>query len=250
MRTAIVSDIHANIEALEACLREADKHKVERVCCLGDVVGYNASPNETADKIRAVSKVTIQGNHDYVAAGLCDPQDLDFNAAADSAIRWTKSVLREDNRAWLEKLPEFSPLDESTLLVHGSPRNQNEYILTPWDLDVNVRFVREQHPKVRMIFFGHTHYPALINAEGPTAGPGAERQGDTFLLKPGSLYFVNPGSVGQPRDGRPLSSFAIFDDAVPSVTFLRVAYDVEVAAKKNMAANIHPFLTERLRLGI
>lgn len=250
MRTAIVSDIHANIEALDAVLKEAERLKVDNVCCLGDVVGYNASPNETADRIRAISKVTIQGNHDYVAAGLCDPQDLDFNQAADSAIRWTKSVLREENRQWLEKLPEFAPLNDAVLLVHGSPRNQNEYILTPWDLDVNVRFVREQHPKVRMIFFGHTHYPALINAEGPSNGPGAERQGDTFLLKAGNLYFVNPGSVGQPRDGRPLSSFAVYDDAVPSVTFLRVNYDVEAAAKKNMAANIHPFLTERLRLGI
>src|SRR5271155_3175605 len=92
VRTAIVSDIHANIEALDACLREAERNKVDRVCCLGDVVGYNASPNEPADKTRSVSKVTTQGNHDYVAAGLCDPQDLDFNAAADSAIRWTKSV--------------------------------------------------------------------------------------------------------------------------------------------------------------
>ena len=121
MRTAIVSDIHANIEALDACLREADRHTVDRICCLGDVVGYNASPNETADKIRSISKVTIQGNHDYVAAGLCDPADLDFNAAADSAIRWTKSVLREDNRAWLEKLPEFSPLDETTLFASQPP---------------------------------------------------------------------------------------------------------------------------------
>ena len=249
MKTAIISDLHANIEALEAVLREADRAKVERVCCLGDVVGYNASPNETADRVRNLCKITIQGNHDYVAAGLCDPQDLDFNAAADSAIRWTKSVLREDNRAWLEKLPEFAPLDASCLLVHGSPRNQNEYILTPWDLDVNVKFVREQHPDVRMIFFGHTHYPALIDAEG-AAGGGPNRVGDTFHLKAGHLYFVNPGSVGQPRDGRPWSSFAIYDDALPAVTFYRVPYDVESAAKKNEMANIHPFLTERLRLGI
>ncbi len=249
MRTAIISDIHANIEALEACLREAEKFKADRICCLGDVVGYNASPNETADTVRKVCVQVIQGNHDYVAAGLCDAADLDFNAAADSAIRWTKGVLREDNRAWLEKLPEFAPLDATCLLVHGSPRNQNEYILTPWDLDVNVRFVKENHQKVRMIFFGHTHYPALIDAEGASGG-ATKRVGDTFELDPEHLYFVNPGSVGQPRDGRPWSSFAIYDDAAPSVTFFRVPYDVEAAAKKNEAANIHPFLTERLRLGI
>lgn len=248
MRTAIVSDVHANIEALEACLREADKSKVDRVACLGDVVGYNASPNETAEKIRKISVLTIQGNHDFVAAGLADPADLDFNAAADSAIRWTKSVLSEENRSWLEKLPESSPLDGNVLLVHGSPRNQNEYILTPFDLEMNVRYVRESHPDVKTIFFGHTHYPALINADGP--GSAAERHGDTFQLKKGALYFINPGSVGQPRDGRPLSSFVIFDDASHTVTFLRVAYDVDAAAKKNEAANIHPFLTERLRLGI
>lgn len=249
MKTAIISDIHANLEALEAVLREAEKAKVDRVACLGDVVGYNASPNETADLVRKISVVTIQGNHDYVAAGLCDAADLDFNAAADSAIRWTKTVLREELRFWLEKLPEFAPLDPSVLLVHGSPRNQNEYILTPWDLDVNVKFVKEQHPQVRMIFFGHTHYPALIDAQGPAGGP-TKRVGDTFELKEGHLYFVNPGSVGQPRDGRPWSSFAIFDDSARSVTFYRVPYDVEAAAKKNEAANIHPFLTERLRLGI
>ena len=248
MKTAIVSDVHANIEALEACLREAERQKVDRVCCLGDVVGYNASPNETAELIQKVSVKTIQGNHDFVAAGLADPADLDFNAAADSAIRWTKSVLKEENRFWLEKLPESTNLDPSVLLVHGSPRNQNEYILTPFDLEMNVRHVRETFPAVRMIFFGHTHYPALINADGPAAA--AERKGDTFHLKNGHLYFVNPGSVGQPRDGRPLSSFAIFDDAAPSVTFLRVQYDVDAAARKNEAANIHPFLTERLRLGI
>lgn len=248
MRTAIVSDVHANIEALEACLREADKSKIDRVACLGDVVGYNASPNETAETIRKISVMTIQGNHDFVAAGLADPADLDFNAAADSAIRWTKSVLHEENRAWLEKLPESSPLDKAVLLVHGSPRNQNEYILTPFDLEMNVRYVRESYDEVKTVFFGHTHYPALINADGPASA--AERRGDTFQLKPGALYFINPGSVGQPRDGRPLSSFAIFDDAAHTVTFLRVAYDVDAAARKNEAANIHPFLTERLRLGI
>ena len=249
MRTAILSDLHANIEALDACLREADRARVDRVCCLGDVVGYNASPNETADAIRKVSVLTIQGNHDFVAAGLCDAADLHFNAAADSAIRWTKTVLREDNRLWLEKLPMVAPLDAQCLLVHGSPRDQNEYILTPWDLDVNVKFARKTYPQARMIFFGHTHYPALIDSEGKSDGP-AKRVGDTFHLHADHLYFVNPGSVGQPRDGRPLSSFAIFDDQGPTVTFCRVAYDVETAVRKNEAAKIHPFLSERLRLGI
>ncbi len=247
MRTAVLSDIHANQEALEACLREAERQKVDRICCLGDVVGYNASPNETAARIRAASALTIQGNHDFVAAGLADPADLDFNAAADSAIRWTRGVLTEENRAWLEKLPQSAPLDERTLLVHGSPRDQNEYILTPFDLDVNVRHVRESNPAIRLVFFGHTHYPALISADGPA---GVEREGDTFRLKDGHLFLVNPGSVGQPRDGRPLSSFVIFDDAESTAVFLRVVYDIDGAVRKNEAAKIHPFLTERLKLGI
>lgn len=247
MRLAVISDIHANFEALDACLHKAEELGVDAFACLGDVVGYNASPNECCDRVRELEAPTIQGNHDNVACGLADPIEVGFNPAAESAIRWTSSVLTTENREWLRSLPDNHIYSDRVYLCHGSPRDQNEYILTPLDLLENAAMVLEDRSTIRVVFFGHTHLPALINVAEPLNG---EPESDKVQLTDDTLWFVNPGSVGQPRDGRPESAFAVYDDQDNTIEFVRVPYDIDAVTKKNDRARIDPFLSERLRLGI
>lgn len=247
MRLGVLSDIHSNIHALEACIARGQELGVDEWVCLGDVVGYNARPNECIDAVRELGAPTIQGNHDNVAAGLTDPNEVGFNPAAEEAIRWTAENLTDENRKWLVELPHSLAFNERVFLCHGSPRDQNEYILTPLDLLENAQHVLEVEPRSRVVFFGHTHLPALVNVASPLNG---DPEGERVQLEDETLYFVNPGSVGQPRDGRPESAFAIYDDGSNAIDFVRVAYDIEAVGRENEAAQIDPFLTERLRLGI
>lgn len=247
MRLGVLSDIHANVHALDACLDKGRELEVDEWVCLGDVVGYNAKPNECIDKLRELEIPTIQGNHDNVAAGLTDPIEAGFNPAAEEAIQWTSETLTPDNRDWLAELPHALAFSQRVFLCHGSPRDQNEYILTPLDLLENAQFVLEEHPGSRVVFFGHTHLPALVNVASPLTG---DPESETVQLEHETLYFVNPGSVGQPRDGHPESAFAVYDEAAHRVEFVRVEYDIDAVATENAAAQIDPFLSERLRLGI
>lgn len=247
MRTAILTDIHSNLEALNACIEHAQQAHVDGFAFLGDIVGYNASPNECVKRVRSLDCPTIQGNHDHVAAGLSTPMEAGFNPAAEEAIVWTGITLLEEHRQWLEDLPWVYRLSTHSLLCHGSPRDQNEYILTTQDMLENADYVLEQYTGVRVVFFGHTHIPAVIRAGNPYH---AEPEGETVKLDRDDLTFVNPGSVGQPRDGRPQAAFVIYDDVEHAVEFVRVGYNIDAVTMKNEAAEMNPFLSERLRLGI
>lgn len=240
MKYAIVSDIHANLEAMETVLKKIDEIGVDKIVCLGDVVGYNANPNECVDIIRERKIPTICGNHDAVACGIEEPWG--FNPVALSAAMWTREALREDNLEWLRGLPDGQKF-ETFLAVHGSPTNRNSYLFTWEDVLPHVPYIEEQ--LCNLCFFGHTHSPGIFSEDGVYALDGNSK----FVLGEDKPFFVNPGSVGQPRDGDPRASFGILDLRGNEYELVRVNYPVKQAADKVTNVGLPAFLAERLFLG-
>ncbi len=239
-RYAIFSDVHSNIEALDAALALTTAE--DRLLCLGDIVGYGPNPNECVEKIRALAFATVLGNHDVAAIdnfGLAY-----FNPAAREAMRWTQRVISAENSAWLNSLGyEFRQPD--FLLVHGAPKNYFEYIL---DKPGAVRaFAATDAP---LIFIGHTHiaeYYAL--APDGTVTHKHLQQGGELTLEPGLRYIVNVGSVGQPRDLNPRASCGFYDDVAKSVTVTRFDYPIPLVQEKIVAAHLPEALARRLIVG-
>jgi predicted phosphodiesterase len=240
LRYAIISDIHANLEATETVLKKIDQVGVDRIVCLGDVVGYNASPNECVDLMRKRQIPTICGNHDAVACGLEEPWG--FNPVALQAAMWTREKLRDDNLEWLRGLPDAQKFD-GFMAVHGSPTNRNSYLFTWEDVLPHMLYVEEQ--KCRWCFFGHTHSPGIFSKDGVYTVDNDSK----FHLGNGKMYFVNPGSVGQPRDGDPRASFGLVDLETKVYELIRVNYPVKQAADRVSAAGLPALLSERLFLG-
>ena len=254
MRLLLLSDIHANLEALEACLAAAPAY--DRVVNLGDVVGYNASPNEVCERVRAMGYPVVRGNHDRACSGLSSLAE--FNLVAAMSARWTQTMLSTDHLDWLRNLPqgplrpeEFPGLE----FVHGSPRDEDEYVLN--NTTAGVDFHLPGHAD--KIFFGHTHlqggFVCRNNKTQPitpqyATGDQGERCG--IILAAGERYLINPGSVGQPRDNDWRAAFALYEnneDGSARVTYYRVPYDVQQAQSKILAANLPERLATRLKLG-
>ncbi|HLK52681.1 MAG TPA: metallophosphoesterase family protein, partial [Candidatus Angelobacter sp.] len=245
----ILSDIHANLEALEACLDAAPEYDL--VYNLGDIVGYGANPNEVTTRSRELGSIFVRGNHDKACSGLTDLSD--FNPIAGLAALWTREKLTDDHLEFLRALPEgpISPMD-NLQLVHGSPRDEDEYILMTSDAYT----ILAQVP-VPVTFFGHTHVQrcSLLekNGEGRTFPPSyksaAGKQTATLEVKPDIKYLVNPGSVGQPRDNDPRAAFLLYDTDAELITFYRVPYDIARAQEKIFAAGLPERLALRLQEG-
>lgn len=240
MRYAIISDIHANIEALSAVLDQIDAMGVDEIVCLGDVVGYNASPDECVDLIRERKVPTLCGNHDAVACGLEDPWG--FNPVALSAALWTRENIRPENIAWLRSLPDSLDFD-AFLAVHGSPSSRDTYLFTWEDISRFMPIIEGQDK--RLCFFGHTHSPGIFSSDGVYA---VDEDG-TFVLGEKKRFFINPGSVGQPRDGDSRAAFGIFDTAKGEYRQVRVPYNIKSAADRVVNAGLPKFLADRLALG-
>lgn len=240
MKYAIISDIHANLEALTAVLEEIDRLGVDQVVCLGDVVGYNANPNECAQIVRERNIPTILGNHDAVACGIEEPWG--FNPVALEAALWTREGLNSENVAWLKNLSDALNFG-GFVAIHGAPRNHNQYLFTWEDILAHLPFLEEQNCNVCMI--GHTHTPAIFSSDGVYSVDSDAR----FELGDQKGFFINPGSVGQPRDGNPRAAFGLLDTETNIYTQMRVPYAVEVAADKILEAGLPRFLAERLALG-
>jgi diadenosine tetraphosphatase ApaH/serine/threonine PP2A family protein phosphatase len=236
----LVSDIHANIDALNVVLAKIDELHVDEVVCLGDLVGYNATPNECVDVIRSRGITTLCGNHDAVACGLEEPWG--FNPIALAAALWTREALTEDNLYWLKGLPD-SKLFKDFLAVHGAPGNRNTYLFGWEDIFPHLSYIEEQHRS--LCFFGHTHCPGIFSTDGVYTVDGDSR----FLLGEGKSFFINPGSVGQPRDSDPRAAFGILDTEKREYEQVRVEYPVKQAAERVIAAGLPQFLAERLHLG-
>lgn len=242
MRAAIISDIHANLPGFRACLDAVDELGLERILCLGDIVGYNPWPNECIRIITERSIQCVMGNHDRVAAGLEEPDY--FNAMARQAILWTRRVLIDEHRDYLSKLPERVFIDDSTILVHGSPRDPDEYILAIDAAHENMRFMEERFA-AWLGFFGHTHVSGVFDRSDEESPYGDNK----VLLKEREPYLINPGSIGQPRDGDPRSSFLVYDSDELTVKFYHVAYDIDAVHEAIVREGLPEYLGARLFLG-
>jgi predicted phosphodiesterase len=254
VRVAVFSDLHANIQAVEAVLARIDALRVDEVVCLGDIVGYNANPNEVVALLRRRGIRVVQGNHDAMAASNEFPAD--FGGLARDAIIWTRRVLHPDHRAYLGALPLRVPVGRDGVGVHGAPSDRDRYILDVVDAAEEFSAMTGAFPDARVVFFGHTHLPVVFRehdgrtrAVWSSLGGGADGQAATLeLLGPGR-YMVNPGGVGQPRDRLVTAPFVVYDDQAATVRFERVAYDIEACAAAVAAAGLDPRLGERLRHG-
>lgn len=245
MRALVVSDLHANAEALRSVLSHVRRKKFDEVICLGDFVGYGAQPNQVLDWMRTMRKrkVYIRGNHDRVASGVEDGQG--FNQAAREAALWTRERLSPPNRRFLRDLP-VGPLRHKGLMIcHGSPFDEDEYLFTEIHA---ARIFTESDAK--LVLFGHTHLPAIFWLDDEDQVWGRAVEGDeTIRLKPTYRYLINPGSVGQPRDRNPASSFAIVDTRRHTAQFFRVPYDVVKTQTAILRAGLPAILAFRLTYG-
>ena len=224
-KIALISDIHSNLEAFEAVLKEIKKSKVKKIFCLGDIVGYGASPNQCIELIKKYKIKSVMGNHDYEAINL---QSIEwFNPIARDAILWTNKQLTEANKKFLKKLPTYLEF-ENIFLVHGSPRdNIYEYIFP----DVDEFDLREFFAiaKKDVIAVGHSHIQ--------------------FIKEFNNKLIINPGSVGQPRDLNNKAAFCFFDTKSLKIDLRRVEYYINKAANKILKAGLPKFLADRLYLG-
>jgi diadenosine tetraphosphatase ApaH/serine/threonine PP2A family protein phosphatase len=247
MRYLVLTDIHANLEALEACIADATPRVFEQTLVLGDLVGYGGDPNAVVERIQGLAPVAIvRGNHDKVACGV--EQAEGFNAVARSAAKWTLDVLKPAYREWLAALPEGPiDVDEVIQICHGSPFDEDAYIFDELDA---VRALKVANRP--LCLFGHTHYPVTFELSEDTfdsvggSGSGPQTQ---IQMRAGCKYLINPGSVGQPRDGDPRAAYALVDTKLLRIELYRVKYPVEQAQAKVMKAGLPDVLAQRLAVG-
>ena len=245
MRYAVISDIHANLEALEAVLKEIHRIGADEIVSLGDLVGYNANPNECVQVLRERDIPTLMGNHDAAACGQGDP--VDFNPIAKAAILWTKEALKPEHREFLERQPEQRPLGEKARLVHGSLRHRDHYLLSRFDMTENISRMRLEKPELQILFFGHTHYQVAVSCEEDDTLSLISTQ--RFTIRDNTSYLINPGSVGQPRDQDPRSAFLLYDEETRVVEFIRIPYNINACANKVLSAGLPQELANRLSQG-
>ncbi|MDQ6780673.1 MAG: metallophosphatase family protein [Candidatus Eremiobacteraeota bacterium] len=242
MRYGIVSDIHANFEALQAVLKALDAAGMERLLCLGDIVGYGPNPNECCDELRRRECLAIAGNHDEAAISPERPDT--FNPLAREAIEWTKHELSAANRVYLEGLPRERELDNFSM-VHGAPVFHFDYIQSVSDAQTAF-----PHASLPLTFIGHTHIAEVFfQDQGGRAYHLKLGHGGTIDIIDECRYIINPGSVGQPRDHNPQASFALYDPARRIVEIHRVEYDVAGVQRRMHQAKLPPQLAERLSIG-
>ncbi|MFC1735631.1 metallophosphoesterase family protein [Candidatus Hydrogenedentota bacterium] len=238
---AIISDIHSNLEALETVIAEIDRRGIDVVVCLGDLVGYNANPNECVQIIRDREVPTVMGNHDIVACGLEEP--LGFNPVAYAAALWTREGLTAGNTQYIQNLPDNRAFNDGLLAVHGAPSDRDTYLFTPDDTVEQFAILDNQG--VELCFFGHTHFPCVFKENDGSLEHGFQ----TFTLEEGERYLINPGSVGQPRDSDAKASFVVFDAGNLALELVRLEYDIESAAAKIHESDLPDYLADRLALG-
>ena len=245
MRYLVLSDIHSSMEALEASIQRADRAGYDRVLCCGDVVGYGPDPLAVLDKLNELKTVCIRGNHDRVSSGLDEPTD--FNTHARQAVYWTRSQLTETYRECLASLPVGPVQVEHAQLVHGSIPDEDAYLVSEDDAAANLDMAAP-----RITFYGHTHEAIVFATDKNGLGiwmPRYSADGVALLSIKETKVLVNPGSVGQPRDGDWRASFVIWDSGKEMLEFYRTPYAIDVTQAKMRAAGLPEFLAYRLALG-
>ncbi|MEW6659759.1 MAG: metallophosphoesterase family protein [Thermodesulfobacteriota bacterium] len=248
MRLAIIADIHSNLEALESVLGAIRGEEVEAVLNLGDLVGYNASPNECLELILQTSNlVNLAGNHDLA---LLEPERAqNFNIIAYQALIWSREQIHPGLLKFLQAMPLTQELGGRFLACHGTPTSTDTYIAYHFQ---GKRVFKEmaKQTKLRVCFFGHTHRRALWIRDIRGTVASKEIRQPKVVLEREAHYLINPGSVGQPRDGNPEAAYAIFDGEEFSIHFKSVPYDIAGAQRRILDAGLPPFLAERLAQGM
>lgn len=237
---AVISDVHANLEALEAVLKDIEKENVDEILFLGDAVGYGPNPNECTDLLRQNTALMVAGNHDWAAVGLDDYGY--FNPYARLAIKWTIDTLSDGNREFLRRLPLTKKIEEGNIfLVHGTPKEPRNwhYLFNKYEAKINLTHFEEQ-----ICFLGHSHQPSIMEIS-----EGGEINSFYNFTDVGDKqrYIVNTGSVGQPRDHNPNASYVIFKE--DRLEIKRVSYDIVLTQNKMRKAGLPSYLIERLATG-
>lgn len=239
MKYAIFGDIHSNIHALSAVYEDSVAQKVDAYACVGDIVGYNASPRECLDAIRQLDARCVRGNHDHYCS--YNESLRDFHPLAAEVVDWTRSLLTADEREFLHDL-KFSASVEGFTIVHSTLDTPEMwgYIFDPLEAESNFAYQSSA-----ICFYGHTHVPLYFEKfRGVEVHPL-----NLLRLELGRKYFVNVGSVGQPRDGDPRASYAVYDTDIGRVQLRRIEYDIEAAQRGIIDAGLPRRLADRLAVG-
>jgi predicted phosphodiesterase len=247
MRVLILSDLHANLPATRAVLEAAAIEGWDHALVLGDLVGYGADPAAVIDQVRALDGATvIRGNHDKVVAGIDNAAD--FNAVARQAAEWTRAALDDAHLAYLRDLPRgplaVAHVRSETAICHGAPFDEDYYVFDADDAGHALSTT-----SASLVFFGHTHVQIAFREHAGRHGTVTALDADAIHVPAGVRTIINPGSVGQPRDGDSRAAYAVFDTEAALVTLHRVPYDVVDAQRRILAAGLHPNLAERLAFG-
>lgn len=239
-KIAIFGDVHANLDALEVVLRDCREQGVTEYLCTGDVVGYNANPHECLEIVRSLGCPVVKGNHDHYVAS---QQNLDdFNPHAAAGVMWTRGQLSAEELAYLNDLP-FYETKMGLTLVHSTMDHPENFGYVFDNQQAETNFIQQKTP---LCFHGHTHCPMIY--EKQMSGVFRIDPQD-FKLSPGRKYFINVGSVGQPRDGDPRATYVIYDPMARTVVYRRLVYDISAAQARIRAAGLPDRLAERLAYG-
>ena len=236
MAIAILSDIHANMEALSAALDSIAEREIDAIYCLGDIVGYGPNPNECVNLVRDNCSHVLVGNHDYAAIGKTNVEY--FNKYAKQAAYWTQEHLTAENNEYLSFLP-FTHQTDVMIMVHASPTNPAHwyYVLNPYDAQIEMQAFSQP-----LCFIGHSHVP-LVYSESDVF------KTTKMKFEPEQKYIINVGSIGQPRDGNHQACYCIYNPDEHGIEYVRLEYDLQKTYSKIIKEGLPPFLAERLLKG-
>jgi len=246
VRYLILSDIHGNWEALQSVLTHAQSG-YDRIVCCGDLVGYGADPDAVTEWVRANVASVVRGNHDKACAGL---EDLEwFNPVARESVLWTQSVMKPQNIDYLRDMAQGPERINGFQIMHGSPLDEDEYVVTERDVAQVAPYLESA-----VTFFGHTHLQSAFlchrNGVMRMRAGDEDTEAESLALEKDCNYFINPGSVGQPRDGDPRAGYAVYDPETSVVRLCRAGYDIAAAQKKIVEAGLPEMLAIRLEAGL
>ncbi|RMG11156.1 MAG: metallophosphoesterase [Planctomycetota bacterium] len=242
-RLGVITDLHANFEAMKVTVNWLHQHGIERIVCLGDIVGYNANPLEVTYLTHQRVEFSLKGNHERYVLG---HRARGVREEKLEVIDWTREQLSESYLRWLESLPDAHLFEGSVLLVHGSPRDPDEYVYRSETFKSSLQHMAEHYKGIRLCFFGHSHLPMCISRRGVEASFPKTR---TIPLERGETYLINPGSVGQPRDGVAKAAFGVMDFQRYAFTWVRLDYDYEATGVRIRDMGLDAGLATRLARG-
>jgi predicted phosphodiesterase len=247
MKVAVLADVHANLPALEAVVEDMRAQGAESLWHLGDAVGYGAEPFACLQLLADLDAVIIAGNHEQAACDLAEAEG--FNSAASQAIQWTHDALSPAVRQKICDLPVNSSPVPGVFLFHGLPGNAAGYLRTSQTAELVFDHLLDRDPRIRIAFFGHTHCPIIFTHL--TGRPVRMFDpGQDLITASGRRYIINPGSVGQPRNGDPRSQYLLYDFEEGSILFRRIEYNIRAAQESILAAGLPPALAARLSQGL